>query len=236
MQIESFGLSDVGRKRKNNEDVFATMDELHFYALADGMGGHQAGEVAAQLAVESICNSFLDDDRLKLQLPSYALMERLSLAIEQANHHVYRMAGMKEEWAGMGTTLSCLFFHDDMLFFGHVGDSRIYRCNTHLKQLTQDHTSRCTKKKGKITRAIGTSASMHPEIGIIEPSYDDLYLICSDGLTDHLSDDEIFHLIQTHRNSPRLLCQYLVDAANNKGGHDNITVVAIKVSQPELLR
>ncbi|MBS3904170.1 MAG: serine/threonine-protein phosphatase [Simkania sp.] len=229
MHIESFGLSDIGRKRQNNEDVFATLNELCFYALADGMGGHQAGEIAAQLAIESMCKTFLDDENLILPHPSHLLIEKLSYAIGQANRQVLAMAAKNKEWTGMGTTLSCLLLHNKTLFFGHVGDSRIYQCRNRLEQLTQDHTTHSQRKKGKITRAIGTSPRIEPEIGVIAPIHNDLYLLCSDGLTDHIEDEEIFRVIQEYKENTPLLCQKLVDAANAKGGTDNITVIAIKV-------
>ncbi len=235
MEIQSYGLTDIGKKRQNNEDVFAVLDKSRFYALADGMGGHQAGEVAAQLAIDSLCKVFLVDYDPKLPIATVDLLQRMSKAMQDANHHVYHTAALREEWAGMGTTLSCLLLHEDLMFFAHVGDSRIYRFSEHLQQITQDHTTRCQKKKGKITRAIGTSSSVDPEVGLIAPLPEDLFLLCSDGLTDLLSDDEIAEIVIQSDREPISLCRTLIENANAKGGHDNITVIAVKVIENETL-
>ncbi len=236
MQIESHGLSDIGKKRQNNEDVFVLIDELRFYALADGMGGHRAGEVAAHLAIDSLSNQLLADSNLKMPLSSNHIIDQLSKAVQKTNQHVFTMSSSRDEWAGMGTTLSCLLLHEDLMFFAHVGDSRIYRFREDLQQITQDHTSRCLKKKGKITKAIGTSHTIEPEVGVIAPMDNDLFLLCSDGLTDLLEDYEIADLIFQYKDeNTHLICKNLIDAANGRGGHDNITVIALKVIEPELL-
>jgi len=234
MQIESHGISDIGKKRQNNEDVFILIDELRFYALADGMGGHKAGEVAAHFAIKTLCHQFLADSNLNLPLPSSRIIHQMSQAMQKANKHVFTMSSSRDEWIGMGTTLSCLLLHEDLMFFAHVGDSRIYRFREDLQQITQDHTTRCLKKKGKITRAIGTSPSVEPEVGVIAPLDDDLFLLCSDGLTDLLEDFEIADLLfASKEESPRHICETLINAANERGGHDNITVIALKVIEPE---
>jgi serine/threonine protein phosphatase PrpC len=230
MHIESYGISDIGKKRQNNEDVFAILAGYGFYALADGMGGHQAGEIAAQMTVDSLCRRIIGDDDFRLPLPSSSLLDRLLNAIQETNQHVYKKSVAREDWSGMGTTLSCLLLHEDLLFYGHVGDSRIYRYRDRLEQITKDHTSRSEKKKGKITKAIGTSCTLEPEVGIVAPLTGDLFLICSDGLTDYLSDSEIEQiLIET--NDLSFLCQKLVNCANSRGGHDNITVLVLKVEE-----
>jgi len=231
MRIESHGLSDIGKKRKNNEDVFAIIDGCGFYALADGMGGHQAGEVAAQLAVDLLCQHILNDESYRFPLPSSTLLTRLLAAIQETNQHVYKKSSSREDWSGMGTTLSCLLLHDDLLVYGHVGDSRIYHYRDRLEQITNDHTCRSEKKKGKITKAVGTSCSLEPEVGIIAPLNNDIFLICSDGLTDHLSDPEIEEILVRSSEDLNLLCQRLILSANNRGGHDNITVLALKIEE-----
>jgi protein phosphatase len=197
MHIKSYGISDIGKRRQNNEDVFAILDEYGFYALADGMGGHLAGEVAAQMAIDNLCQYISSDEELRLPLSSSSLLSRLLL--------------------------------EDLLFFGHVGDSRIYHFRDCLKQITNDHTCRSEKKRRKITKAIGTSCCLEPEGGIIAPSIGDLFLICSDGLTDHLADFEIEETLKHTSHDLTLLCQQLIGHANSRGGHDNITVLALKI-------
>ena len=231
MRIVSHGLSDTGKKRQSNEDAFAILGECGFYALADGMGGHQAGEVAAQMTIHTLCRCILNDEELKLPIPSSSLLLRLLAAIQETNTQVYQKSLFREDWSGMGTTLSCLLHHEDLLFFGHVGDSRIYRFRDHLEQITKDHISTFKRKKGKITKAIGTSESLQPEMGMIAPLTGDLFLICSDGLTDHLSDPEIEKILAYPHTDLGLLCQRLINGANSRGGYDNITVLALKIEE-----
>jgi PPM family protein phosphatase len=236
MQIESHGISDIGKKRKNNEDVFILIDELRFYALADGMGGHKAGEVAAQLAIESLYKQLVSDSHLKLLFSSEKVIDQLSQAVQKANQHVYAKSSSCTEWQGMGTTLSCLLLHEDLMYFAHVGDSRIYRFRDDLQQITHDHTTRCLKKKGKITRAVGTASFVEPEVGMIAPLDDDVFLLCSDGLTDLLENYEIADLLfQCKNERPHSICKKLIDTANERGGHDNITAIVIKVIEPEVV-
>ena len=227
--VESFGLSDIGQKRQNNEDVFAIIDEWRFFAVADGMGGHLAGEVAAQIAVESLCKTLLNNQNLSATYTPLELREKLGAAIQEANRQVFVTACSNKEFDGMGTTLSCLFLHNHHLFFGHVGDSRIYRCREHLEQLTEDHVTGFPGKKGKITKAVGTSPLIEPEIGIVHAHPGDLYLLCSDGLSDCLSPETLLHIIRSYQGNQSLLCHKLVAAANASGGHDNITVISIKI-------
>ncbi len=231
--VESWGLSDIGLKRLNNEDVFIAHNDTNFYALADGMGGHQAGEIAAQLAVEHLYAQFFDS-LIALEKPSTDhLLKKLADTIQEVNSHVYQMASSYRDWSGMGTTLSCLFLHDQKILYAHVGDSRIYRFRQTLEQLSHDHSLRKEfpydpRAKNKLTRAIGTSLFVNPQTGITDFLPGDLYLLCSDGLTDLVSDAEITsHIVQ--QTALPLLCHSLVNAAKNEGGHDNITVIAVKI-------
>lgn len=225
---ESWALSDIGLKRQNNEDVYASHPSKNFYALADGMGGHQAGEIAAKLAVDRLCTTFLPSlDCLQDKTPDELLAE----AIQEANSHVYEMSNTHRDWSGMGTTLSCVYLHQQSMIYGHVGDSRIYRFRDSLEQLTEDHSLRkdpASRYKNKLTRAIGTSIFVEPEIGIFDILPGDLYMICSDGLTDHVPDDKIAALQQRHPALPDL-GKALISAAKNDGGFDNITVLLIKI-------
>jgi serine/threonine protein phosphatase PrpC len=243
-QIESFGISDIGLIRSNNEDVWGEISEYSFYALADGMGGHQAGEVAAKEAVTSVCQAM--EAYLSKSTPPVSneeLILNLKEAILEANSWVYRLSQETDELAGMGTTLCCFFLYQDKLIFGNVEDSRIYLFREKLTQLSEDHSLRREiinrfqideKKahnlpsKNVITRAIGTSSYVQPDVEIATAISGDIYFLCSDGLTDTVTDAEISSII-SKAPSIKQACQALVEAAKAKGGIDNITIVMIKI-------
>ena len=233
--IESFGISDLGLARQNNEDVFHAIPIHRFFVLADGMGGHNAGEVAAKEVVHhlstSVCQLFSSLDAHVDELPSH-----LHRAIQNANLWVHELSEQKKEFSGMGTTLCCLLLHKNSLIYAHVGDSRIYRFRNDLELLTQDHSLSSSPKKtsspqgGKhiITRAIGTSPHVEPEINITSIEPNDIYFLCSDGLTDFVSHEELSHILINHQ-CIKTASQRMIEAAKNRGGSDNITVLMIKV-------
>lgn len=236
MKFSAFGLSDIGVSRPNNEDVWIAMPEIGFFALADGMGGHQAGEVAAKEAIDHLSSS------VKQIQPCDALSRMLELkcAIEKANAWVYQISKEEESLNGMGTTLCCLIWTEDAVIYAHVGDSRIYRFrNQKLELLTQDH-SLFTKwlKTGKeshspfpyknvITRAIGTAPKANPEVAICRHEEGDLYFLCTDGLTDVLELDEIEKILKLVP-SLEMATSELIQQAKIKGSSDNITILMVK--------
>jgi protein phosphatase len=241
-KISAYGISDVGLVRQNNEDFWMQLKEDLFFALADGMGGHLAGEVASKKAVESLCLLFKEkfsqsDQSLK---SSKAL---ISDSIEEINRAVYRMGRENEELRGMGTTLCCVFLHSEGIIVGHVGDSRVYRLRGgQLKQLTQDHSllrelielgqlnelqAKEFAYKNIITKAIGTEPSVEPTVIVSDIHAKDIILMCTDGLTDLLTHQEIQKIIS---ETPAMdVPKKLVKAAKQKGGYDNITVVVIDI-------
>jgi protein phosphatase len=242
--VEASGLSDVGLIRENNEDVFATLPHIPFFALADGMGGHVAGEVAAAETVHALCDLV---ERQVHEKPSYLagsseVYQLLKSAIQRVNRHVYQMSARMQELNGMGTTLCCLLFHKEGLTYAHVGDSRIYRFrNNTLELLTQDHSllkdllksGNFEEKKKKfykniITRAMGTGPRVSPTIGEGEVREGDVYMMCSDGLSDLLTLREM-QLILSGSNGIAETAPALITSAKKKGGHDNITVVLTEV-------
>lgn len=242
--ISSFGLSDIGLVRHNNEDNWSQLAELNFFLLADGMGGHQAGEVAAKEAINALKRVVKRKIKAaKEPLSLSDLEELLRVAIRYVNGLIYKMGKAQIELRGMGTTLCCLIFHADGLVYAHVGDSRIYRFrHGELDQLTKDHSllsdlvdrgqideERASEflYKNIITKAIGTEPKVEPALGIGELQHDDIYLMCSDGLTDMVDEDEIGHII-ARSSSLKEAAKSLVDAANDRGGRDNITVVLTK--------
>ena len=250
-KLSSSSLSDVGLVRKNNEDVLLMLKEQGFFALADGMGGHKAGEVAAKEAVRFVSASI--EELFFSSEKSWNIFELSSfnrLCIENANSWVHHLGKKKQAYQGMGTTLCTLLFHERSLIYGHVGDSRIYRFREGgLKQLTEDHSLKNQMiAKGQIekshskgypynnvlTRAIGTQNEVDVEIHIAPVTPDDIYLMCTDGLTDQVSDDEIESII---KQSPDLktASTTLIEKANGKGGHDNVTVLMVKAEEEPIL-
>lgn len=220
--VESFGISDLGLIRGNNEDVFHEIPMHRFFVLADGMGGHNAGEIAAKEAVHhlssSICQIFSQQEIEDVPL-------HLHQAIVKANGWVHQLSEQKKEFCGMGTTLCCLLLHQSSLIYAHVGDSRIYRFRRTLQQLTEDHSS----AKHLISRAIGTAPNVEPDISIADIAIDDIYFLCSDGLTDYVSDTELTEILTKH-SCIKTASRRMIEAAKNKGGSDNITVLMIKIS------
>lgn len=248
------GLSDVGLVRGHNEDKISWDSNLGLVLLADGMGGHNAGEVASELAVNSITDALRNilvpatsDDVI-----DYA--ETVSGAIKYANNEIVRMASEQPECAGMGTTIVLALFHADSIILAHVGDSRIY-CyrDEKLVQVTTDHSlvqemldngflteeeAINSNSRNLITRALGIADTVEVDIIERKACHDDLYLLCSDGLTDLVSDDEISeifaqHLQQTDVTADALeaIATSLVSAANGKGGKDNVSIVLVKKQQ-----
>lgn len=236
-KLDSFGISDVGLVRKNNEDVWASLPEKQFFVLADGMGGHKAGEVASSLAIQSMCKSMT---LLEDQPSNEEVCKRLREAFARTNTKVYNESHQNREYAGMGTTLSCFVITDDYLIYGHIGDSRLYRYRGKLERLTEDHSLRNAMCKDEevmppqlmrnvITRAIGTHSHILPDIGVIPLRPRDIYMLCSDGLSDYVEESKI-SLILSSPLPLEEIGKKLIEAALRKGGNDNITVLLLKVT------
>ena len=227
LKIEAYGHSDQGPVRPNNEDVWLSLPTERFFALADGMGGHQAGEVAAKETLNHLTLSIQDKKRPKT--PCLEFISFLKKAIQSANTHVFEMSLLHEKFKGMGTTLCLLYLHEDGVIYAHVGDSRIYRYRRgELKQLTQDHAL-ASPLKNVITRAIGTSKKVLPEIASATAKAGDIFFMCSDGLTDFVSEKEIENIL-FHSTSLKKIVKKLIEKAKEKGSNDNITILMIKVA------
>ncbi len=233
-KLESFGISNIGLVRGNNEDVWAALPEKKFYILADGMGGHNAGEVASSLAMQSMCRSISTmEDHPNIK----EACRRLRESISSTNTKVFYESHHNMEYAGMGTTLSCFVVIEDYLIYAHVGDSRLYRYRGKLKQLTEDHSLRNVKlakeenapPRNAITRAIGIQSTILPDIGVIPLRPRDIYMLCSDGLSDYVSESKIA-LILASPLSLEEMGKMLVEAALKKGGNDNITLLLVRVT------
>jgi len=243
-RLSSSGLSDIGLVRTNNEDVFLMLKEQGFFALADGMGGHNAGEVAAAEAMRFLSTSI--EEFFVSSEKTWNIFELSSfnrLCIENVNSWVHYLGKKREAYQGMGTTLCTLLFYEHFLIYGHVGDSRIYLFrHGHLEQLTEDHSLRNqmaaqryigsgylkrSVHKNVLTRAIGTQNEVDAEIHIAPVTHDDIYLMCTDGLTDQVSDREIEAILQDS-NSLEHGSHALIKRANGEGGQDNVTVLMVK--------
>lgn len=238
-KIESYGLTNVGLVRPNNEDIFHIVPDKKFYILADGMGGHNAGEVASLLAAESMCTSI---QYIKEKANIEEACKLLRGAITSANETVYVLSHQNKAYSGMGTTLSCFLLRKDVLIYAHVGDSRIYRMRHQLQQLTEDHSLRhlmlaneestteppSSLYRNVITRAIGTHPYVIPDVGVIPIQSGDIYMLCSDGLTDCVSEETIEEVLKTPCPLEEIAFQ-LIKCALEKGGTDNITVLLVKI-------
>lgn len=243
-KVLTVGLSDIGLVRQNNEDVWEQQPSIGLFILADGMGGHQAGEIAARETAASLCRVLKRKITASKIYSLAEIQELLKSAIIYVNGLVYKLGRSKYEWRGMGTTLCCLLFHVDGLVFAHVGDSRIYRMRDgKLEQLTKDHSLlRDLVDKGQlneaqasgflykniITKAIGTESKVDPSVKTGTIKEGDIYLMCSDGLSDLLTAKEIAEILR-ETPSKEAAAQKLIDRANDEGGRDNITVVITKV-------
>jgi PPM family protein phosphatase len=247
--IRSFARTDVGRKRKQNEDAYLVDDALGLYVVADGMGGHDAGEVASAQAVKSVREALVDGravleafsraPTVELREQAAALMEK---AILKACADIYAMSGRESGKRGMGTTVVALMVAGKKAVVGHVGDSRIYlHRNGRAHQLTEDHTIvqeqlkrglitreqvATAENKNVITRAVGIQPSVPVDTLVTDVLPGDLFLLCTDGLHGYLQEDELPQLLAQDRAK---LPDLLVDLALQRGGKDNVTAVCVAV-------
>ncbi|MEW5705628.1 MAG: Stp1/IreP family PP2C-type Ser/Thr phosphatase [Actinomycetota bacterium] len=234
MKLRYAALTDVGKKRNLNEDSYLANGTI--FAVADGMGGHRAGEVASVIALDAL--------RAGLGRRTKDPAEkRLVDAIKFANKKVREKAIRDRTRFGMGTTLTAAFLHGEKLYIGHVGDSRIYLLRDgKLKKLTNDHSlvaqmvesgqlkpeeAEVHPHKSIITRAIGSEADVEVDILIEDVMDNDRFLLCTDGLTTMLTDDEIAEVLRDI-DDLNSACRELVDWANDRGGNDNITVILLE--------
>ena len=238
----SIGVTDTGRRRRHNEDSYVCEPPL--FAIADGMGGAQAGEVASRLAAAVLNEGTLGD------LEGNGLGEaRLAELIQEANRRVYQRSNEDAAASGMGTTMTVALVDGDAgtVAIGHVGDSRAYRVRAgELEQLTEDHSlvnellksgrlspeeALSHPQRSVITRAIGTEPDVDVDTFTVDAQSGDLFLLCSDGLTDMITDEEILGLVERSEANLETAVRRLVEAANRSGGGDNITVVAFTIAE-----
>ncbi|HET7538903.1 MAG TPA: protein phosphatase 2C domain-containing protein [Polyangiaceae bacterium] len=232
------GDSDQGRVRKRNEDSLLVMPERSLFAVADGMGGHRGGAVASSLAIDALQDAF-DREAFEGRVQANGNVPRrareLAAAVHMTNECVRSMAFADRELSDMGTTLVAARFspNKQRLYVGHVGDSRCYRLRQgKLRQLTTDHTMASLGVKGPsanhLYQAIGVSPGLAIDLIVDKPQDDDFYVLCSDGLSKMVSDDELRDVLLEHEDLETALYT-LIEAANDRGGNDNVTVIIVKV-------
>jgi serine/threonine protein phosphatase PrpC len=227
-------VTDPGRTRRHNEDAYVIEPPL--FAIADGMGGAQAGEVASRLATAALKEAGADGGG----------EQRISDLIQEANRRVYDRSSSDPNTSGMGTTITVALVEDDRVAFGHVGDSRAYLIrNAQMEQLTEDHSlvnellktgklspeeAETHPQRSVITRALGTDPDVDVDTFSVRAETGDLFLLCSDGLTDMVSEQSILDVVERNRQDIDGALRALVKAANRGGGQDNITVVAFEIA------
>lgn len=252
MKLETAGQTDVGRKRSHNEDNFYLMHEQSLFLVADGMGGHAAGEVASKLAIDTVVQFFKDtaeDEEVtwpyKMDKGVSYEENRLATGVKLSNLRIHETGVNNPDKKGMGTTLVGTHFIGNVAILAHVGDSRIYRLRDNkLKQLTEDHSllndyikmKELTEEdiknfphKNVIVRALGMKETVQVDVITDHSQLGDMYMLCSDGLSGMIEDPQIEELMVHNRDNVKRCCSRLIDLANKNGGIDNITVVVVKV-------
>jgi protein phosphatase len=259
MRAIASGLSDVGLQREHNEDSFVVLTEYDLFIVADGMGGHRAGDVASRLATDTIAEFFRSTATEDVTWPFHfdtSLSEeenRLLTGIRIANRQIFERSAKSRECRGMGTTVVGALFSPkkNRMYIGHVGDSRCYRIRRgELRQMTRDHSlindyllampdlteeQKSELPKNVITRALGMQDQVVVDLQHDDPQPGDTYVLCSDGLSGMVSDDDI-ELIVASTDDVRAACTRLIERANERGGEDNITAVLIKIEDVSVLR
>lgn len=252
-RLEIASATDPGVVRTFNEDSIAIEPELGLLMLADGMGGHNAGNVASAMATSLIVNdlkSKLDNhtpEQMRTSSPRTQVAQAIRKALEKSNQVIFRTAQQEEKYQGMGTTIVLMVFHETGATITHLGDSRLYRWRMGLFELlTYDHSllqeqvtqgvistvdARYSHNRNLVTRALGAEAGINFDIREVDVLPGDVYLLCSDGLNDMVDDTNIEMAVRELQGNMPLMVNQLVQMANDNGGHDNISVIVAKVHE-----
>ena len=240
--MKVFAKTDIGRVRDMNQDYYYISnetDEIKIFILADGMGGYKGGEIASQLATIS-AKSYIESNFNKIEHTKEEILKLVKSAAEYANMIVYEKSKEIKELEGMGTTLEIVIIYQNRAYIGHVGDSRVYRIRDQfMRKLTNDHSyvqklvkdGKITKeeaeqhpKKNMLMKALGCTAFLEPDVMVKGFQKNDILLMCSDGLTNMVSNEEIYNIV---KKDAYVATKDLVDLANENGGIDNITVIIL---------
>jgi len=250
-KLRSVAMSDTGKVREHNEDTIAIDNDIGLFVLADGMGGYNAGEVASGIAVKTIVNLVREavaredlegtDKDTGLVRPSIILRD----AIFRANKIIHQTSKTQPQCEGMGTTVVACLFYDNRVSVAHVGDSRLYRLRSdRFEQITMDHSllqelvdrgfyspeeAQRATNKNYVTRALGVEPNVDVEINEHPVNRGDYYVLCSDGLSDMVEDDDIHLTINTFNANLDTVAKQLTQLANDNGGRDNVSVVMAHV-------
>ena len=243
----------TGLLREHNEDAIASDRSIGLLLLADGMGGYKAGEVASEIAVLMIAAELTEAMRHPIRYNNLSAGElpeaKMMLdAVKKTNATIYQISLNEPQCAGMGTTLVVAIFTSNQLVVGHIGDSRLYRFRGRaLTQLTEDHSliqeqinaglislaqAESSTKKNLVTRALGVDETVELELQVVDVLVGDVYLLCSDGLSDLVKDATIAKILDDANDDMTLAANQLIDTANNHGGYDNISVIIAQVNKP----
>ncbi len=241
--IKAYAKSDIGKVREINQDAYYisdSLDQVQLYMLADGMGGYNGGEIASKLAIQS-AKSYIENNFKEIEKDRESIIQLVGSSMEYANMVVYEKSKENKDLEGMGTTLEICLIYNNKVYIGHVGDSRIYRIRKEfMRKLTQDHSyvqklvkdGTITKEeamhhpqKNMLMKALGCNAFVEPDVMVKGFLKEDILIMCSDGLTNLVSQEEIF---KEAKKDIEQAPKELVEKANNNGGYDNITVVIIK--------
>lgn len=253
LKLVAAGASDVGRQRDHNEDSLALVVDCALFVVADGMGGHQAGDVASRLATSLIADFFQSTESEDSTWPSNFDRNlsdeenRLLTGIYIANRRIFEQSRERRECHGMGTTVVTAHYSErrKRMYFGHVGDSRAYRIRAgRIEQLTRDHSlqnephlsdrDHADLPKNVITRALGMDDTVNVDLCHDDVRVWDIYLLCSDGLSGMVTDDRICEIVMS-TSDPTDACHKLIAAANQRGGEDNITALVVRVEPRDAL-
>lgn len=253
MHIVAAGVSDVGQQREHNEDSFVILPEFDLYIVADGMGGHRAGDVASKMATHTIASFFQatakEDATWPFHFDPHLSVEenRLITGIKVANKRIFEASTRYREVHGMGTTVvgALLAKERGRMYVAHVGDSRCYRVRGgHITLLTRDHSllndyllvmpdmtpeQREELPKNVITRALGMQDSVVVDLVPEQPQPGDTYVLCSDGLSGMITDDQLCETVTQSGDDVNAIAKNLVQRANDHGGEDNVTVVVLRI-------
>lgn len=251
MQIDAFGLSDVGRQRQHNEDTFLIQQDAKLFLVADGMGGHAAGEIASKIAVDSVREFIQQTEEEEGTWPHgyddhlSRTTNRLVAALRIANGRVIEAMKQDARLRGMGTTIVASLLDGEMLSLAHVGDSRAYLIrNGEMARVTNDHSwvyeqvqaGMISEEEAErhpfrnvITRALGGAATVMPDAREVDLRAGDAVLLCSDGLTGMVPETEILRIV-VEAPDAATACRRLIDTANQRGGNDNITAVLVRIA------
>ena len=249
--LEVVRLTDVGRKREHNEDAVASDMEIGLVVLADGMGGYKAGEVASEIAMLTIVAELKESmlapqsGQTGMAVGMQAESRLIYDAVAKANASIYSVSQSQPQCAGMGTTLVMGLFANDKLLVGHIGDSRMYRLRgEEFVQMTEDHSllqeqiksglmtaeqAKLSANKNLVTRALGIDPEVELELHEYKVEVGDIYLLCSDGLSDLVEDEDIHLTLTTLSANLELAANQLIQMANDNGGKDNISVILARV-------